>query len=52
MYGDENRISQFLINFLSNSFKLTPAYGDITVELKVINDEDINRSKNIKPEID
>ena len=40
IYGDENRISQILINFLSYSFKLTPACGNIQIELKVINDEE------------
>ena len=36
IYGDQNRIIQLLLNFLSNAFKMTPRSGSIKVELKVI----------------
>ena len=38
--GDENRMTQILLNFLSNAFKLTPKNGDIEVELKIIDDKE------------
>ena len=46
IYADEHRITQILINFLSNAFKLTPEYGDIRVELVITEDEVINENQN------
>ena len=36
VYGDEHRITQLLVNFLSNAFKMTPVDGSIKVEVIVI----------------
>ena len=46
IYGDENRINQILLNFLSNAFKLTPKNGNIEVELKVTKDRIVNQKEN------
>ena len=32
--GDEARISQIILNFLSNAFKFTPSSGKISIEIK------------------
>ena len=36
LFSDERRYRQFIINFLTNSIKFTPAGGCVTVLLKVI----------------
>ena len=37
--GDETRFTQIFLNFLSNAFKFTPQKGNISVEIKPIEDE-------------
>ena len=39
LYGDETRFTQIFLNFLSNAFKFTPQKGEITVEIKPIEDD-------------
>ena len=39
LFGDETRFTQIFLNFLSNAFKFTPQKGNISVEIKPIEDE-------------
>jgi len=43
LIGDENRILQVLLNFVTNAIKFTPEKGSIIVSIKVLscNDEDV-----------
>jgi signal transduction histidine kinase len=43
-------MSQILLNFLSNAFKLTPKSGDIEVELKIIDDKEQKTSNSVSDE--
>jgi signal transduction histidine kinase len=45
--ADENRYTQILLNFLSNSFKFTPPNGSISVEVNPFGDEFFQLSGNI-----
>ena len=38
LFGDETRFTQIFLNFLSNAFKFTPNEGNISVEIKAIDD--------------
>jgi signal transduction histidine kinase len=38
LYGDETRFTQIFLNFLSNAFKFTPKEGNISVEIKPVDD--------------
>ena len=50
VYGDEHRITQLLINFLSNAFKMTPNGGSIKVEVIAI-DGDISSFSQLLPSL-
>ena len=52
MFSDERRYAQFIMNFLTNSIKFTPAGGEVTVIFKLISvseekDEDEDEEKKI-----
>jgi signal transduction histidine kinase len=52
VYGDENRVTQILLNFLSNAFKMTKSGGNITVEVKAIDGDNQAFSKLPEASID
>lgn len=45
LYGDSNRITQIVMNLVSNSLKFTPRNGIVRVSVKVLGEYDEQRSK-------
>ena len=38
IFSDERRYCQFILNFMTNSIKFTPAGGEVTVFLNILSD--------------
>lgn len=46
--SDKTRVEQILKNLLSNAFKFTPEYGDVTLEIGVADPAEFNHKYNLR----